>query len=139
MSPMPSIWPTSRSGSNASSLSSFSPLPTNLIGTPGDLAHRKRGTAAGVAVELGQDHAVELERLVERLGRGDGVLAGHGVADEEDLVRLDLLLDLRQLGHQLVVDVQPAGRVEDQRVAARAVGLDQRLLADLDRVGLAWL
>ena len=34
MSPMPSIWPTSRSGSNGSSLSSFSPLPTNLTGTP---------------------------------------------------------------------------------------------------------
>ena len=111
-------------------------MPTNLIGTPVTLLDRQRGAAAGVAVELGQDHAVELERLVERLGRGDGVLAGHGVADEIDLVRLDLLLDLLELGHQLVVDVEPAGGVEDDRVAPLAVGLDQGVLADLDGVRL---
>ena len=33
-----------------------------------DLLHRQRGAAAGVAVELGEDDAVERERLVERLG-----------------------------------------------------------------------
>ena len=34
-----------------------------------DLLDRQRRTTAGVAVELGQDHAVERERLVEGLGR----------------------------------------------------------------------
>ena len=41
----------------------------------GDPADRQCGPAASVAVELGQDHAVELERLVEGLGRSDRVLA----------------------------------------------------------------
>ena len=54
-----------------------------------DLLHRQGGAAAGVAVELGEDDAVEGERLVERLGGGDRVLAGHGVDDEERVVRLD--------------------------------------------------
>ena len=55
----------------------------------GDFLDRQGRAAAGVAVELGQDDAVEFQGVVERLGAVDGVLAGHGVADEVDLVRLD--------------------------------------------------
>ena len=87
-------------------------------------------------VELGQDHSVELERLVEGSGRCNGVLPGHCVTDKKDLVRLDLLFDLSELGHQAVINVQPAGRVKNQRIATRSVGLDQGLLADRDRVGI---
>ena len=32
-----------------------------------DFLHRQRGAAARVAVDLGEDHAVEPDRLVERL------------------------------------------------------------------------
>ena len=65
------------------------------MGLAGDLLDRERGAAAGVAVELGEDDAVELQRLVEGLGHGDGVLTGHGVDDEERVVRLD---DARRSG-----------------------------------------
>ena len=34
-----------------------------------DLLHRQRGAAARVAVDLGEDHAVEADRLVERRRR----------------------------------------------------------------------
>ena len=53
----------------------------------GHRVDRERGAAAGVAVELGHHHAVELGRLGEGLGDADGVLAGHRVDDEEDVVR----------------------------------------------------
>ncbi len=51
----------------------------------GDGPDRQRGAAAGVAVELGQDHAVVVEGLVERLGDVDRVLAGHGVEHEQNV------------------------------------------------------
>ena len=51
----------------------------------GDRLDRQRGAAAGVAVELGQDHAVEVRGLVELLGDVDRVLAGHRVDDEQDV------------------------------------------------------
>ena len=95
-------------------------MPTNLIGTPVIGLDRQRGAAAGVAVELGHDHAVELQRLVERLGAVDGVLAGHRVDHQVDLVGTDAAVDHRELVHQLGVDVQPAGRVEDHHVGARS-------------------
>ena len=56
-------------------------------GPADDLLDAQGGAAPGVAVELGEDDAVELEGVVEGPGRGHGVLAGHGVDDEERVVR----------------------------------------------------
>ena len=102
--------PAIPSGRNGSSESSRSPVPMNLIGTPGDVLDRKDGAAAGVAIQLGHDHAVQLQRVVERAGTVDGVLAGHAVDHQVGLIWLDLPIDPRQLVHQLLVDRQAARR-----------------------------
>ncbi len=93
-------------------------MPSELDRLAGDGAHRQRGAAAGVAVELGEDDAVEVDRCCELLGDVDGVLAGHGVDHQQDVVRLDRVADAHELAHQLVVDVQAAGGVDDDHVAA---------------------
>ena len=90
-----------------------------------DLLDAERGTAAGVAVELGHDDAVDGERGVERLGHADGVLTGHRVDDEERVVRLDGGADLAHLLHHLGVDGQTAGGVDDEHVLAQPAGLLQ--------------
>ena len=59
----------------------------------GDVLDREGGAAAGVAVELGQDDAVEFQRFVERLGAVDRVLAGHAVDDQQHLVGRRLAVD----------------------------------------------
>jgi hypothetical protein len=117
MSPMPRMRPAIRSGWNSSIASSFSPTPMNLIGLPVIGLGRERRTAARVRVEFGQDHAVEFEPLVERLGGVDRVLAGHRVQHEVNLMRLRGGGDLADLSHQFVVDRQSAGRVENHDVA----------------------
>ena len=83
---MPRMRPARRSGWNSSKSASFSPVRREGDGLADDLLDAEGGAAAGVAVELGEDDAVERERLVEALGHGDGVLAGHGVDDEERVV-----------------------------------------------------
>ena len=60
----------------------------------GDRLDRERRAAAGVAVELREDHAVEVGRLGELLGHVHRVLAGHRVDHEQHVVRLRALLDL---------------------------------------------
>ena len=100
----------------------------------GDRLDRQRGAAAGVAVELGEHHAVELRDLGELLGDVDRVLAGHGVDHQQDRVRFDPLLDPRELLHQRLVDVQAAGGVDDQDVLAVARRLVERPARDVDRV-----
>ena len=50
---------------------------------------RQCRATASIAVELGQDHTVELERFVERLSCCDRVLAGHRVDDKEGVIGAD--------------------------------------------------
>ena len=97
-------------------------------------AHGQGRAAAGVAVQLGEDHAVHAELLVEGLGHVHGVLTGHGVHHQEDFLGLHGLLDPRQLVHQLGVDVQPAGGIDDQHVPAVVPGVLDGLLGSLDGI-----
>ena len=65
------------------------------------------------------------------------VLAGHRVDDEQDVRRLDRLAHRGQLVHQLVVDVQSAGRVEDDDVARPLARLLDACALGLHRVSRA--
>ena len=54
-------------------------------------------------------------------------------------MRLDRASDLDELVHQLLVDVQAAGGVDDQHVLALGLGLVERPRGDVDRVALGAL
>ena len=99
-----------------------------------DGLHRQRRAAAGVAVELGHDHAVELQRLVEGLGAGDGILPRHSVDHQVDLVGIDTPVDQRELVHQFGVDVQAAGRIENCHVRPSFPGLTNSGQAEGDGI-----
>jgi len=84
---------------------------------------REGGPAAGIAVELGEDHRIEGQRLVEGAGRGHGVLADHGVDDQERVVRIGGVGDPPDLLHEGGVDGQAPGGVDDGDVLAQAARL----------------
>lgn len=97
--------------------------------------HRQRRAPTGVAIELGEDHPIELEGVVEGFGRVDRVLPGHGVADEQDLLRAQLKINLLDFAHQRFIDMQPAGRIEDDDVAiAQFLRRGDAVLADFDGI-----
>ncbi len=75
-----------------------------LDGLAGDVLGRQQGTAARVGVELGEDQAIKLKAFVEALCGRDGVLAGHAVEHEVNLMRAHRLVDVGQLGHQLIIN-----------------------------------
>ncbi len=64
----------------------------------------------------------------------DRVLPGHGVGHEQDLDRIELLFQLLQLGHQLVVDVQAAGGIHQQHVAAAVDAFAARRSRQIERL-----
>ena len=82
----------------------------------GHAAHGQGRAAAGVAVELGEDHAGEADAVAEGDRGVDGVLTDHGVQDEEDLVGGDRIADADRLVHHLGVHTQAAGGVHDDDV-----------------------
>ena len=94
----------------------------------GHLGDGQGGTTAGVAVELREHDTGEVDAVEERLGGLHRVLTDHGVDDEEDLVRVDRAADVRGLLHELFVDAESTGGVDDDDVM-------QLRLRDLDRVG----
>ena len=101
----------------------------------GDGGDGQRRAAAGIAVDLGQDQAGDGHRGHERLRHGDGLLAGHGVDDEQRLDRLDGGVDGGDLGHQRLVDGQAPGGVEDDDVADLALGGLDAAADDVDDGG----
>ena len=99
-----------------------------------DFLDRQRGAAACVAVELGQDDAGERDGLGKRLGNVHRLLAGHRVDDEDGVVRLEHRAHLRELVHEVGVDLQTAGRVDDEDVAAESLGFGERAARNRHRV-----
>lgn len=64
----------------------------------------KSSAASGIAIHLRQDGPVNAQALIESLCRIDSVLTSHGVEHQKDLLRMNLSLDISQLGHQLFID-----------------------------------
>ena len=64
----------------------------------------------------------------------DRLLPGHRVDDEDHVLRLRLVAHALELGHQLLVDLQAAGRVDDHRVEARLARAGEPAARRLDRV-----
>ena len=77
-----------------------------------DLMNREGRAAARVAVQLGQHYAGKTQPFVELPGALDRVLTHHRIRNEQDLARPQLGSDLAQLLHQLIVDVEPPGAVD---------------------------
>ena len=94
-----------------------------------DRDDRERRAAARVAIELRQHDAGHADAAVELARALDGVLPGHRVGDVEQVRRLHGVLDRLQLVHQLVVDVQAARGVDDDRVESFGLGFGQRARA----------
>ncbi len=118
MSPMPRMRCATRSGWNGSSASGFSPTPTNFSGCPVTARIDSAAPPRASPSILVRIDAGDAQALVELVGRLHRVLPGHGVGDEQNLGGIELFLELGELRHQLVVDVQAAGGVDQQNVAA---------------------
>ena len=89
-----------------------------LDGQARDGRDRERRATARVAVDLGEDEARDADRVAERLGDGDGLLAHHRVHDEQRLDRLRPLRATARISAMSgVVHVEATGRVEDDDVA----------------------
>jgi hypothetical protein len=113
-------------GRNSSSASSRSPTPMNFTGLPVIILDD-----SSAPPRVSESNFVRISPSISScslnaLALLTGVLAAHGVEHEEHLVGLELGVDLLQLAHQRVVDVQPAGGVEDDDVAAGGLRLLHR-------------
>ena len=104
--------------------------PDELNGLVDDGADGEGCPAARVSVELGEDDTVEVETVVEGLGRIHRVLPRHGVDDEERLAGAYGLLDRLDLAHHLLVYCEATRGVDDHDIAALTHGLSDPSASD---------
>ncbi len=105
-----------RSGWNGSKRFALLAHTDELDRLAGDGAYRQRGTATGVTVDLGQDHAGQRQCITERLGGVGRVLAGHGIDHEQGFHRVDRGMQRLDLAHHFFIDVQATGGIDDDHV-----------------------
>ena len=131
---MPRMRLAMRSGWKTSKSESFSPVPANLMGLPVTAFTDSAAPPRVVAVQLRQDDAGDVQQVVEGLGPFHGLLAGHGVHHQQDVRGADGLFNPPQLFHQRLVDLQPAGGVDNHVVVAVVFGVADGLLRGEHRV-----
>ena len=98
----------------------------------GNGAYRQRSTATGVAIDLGQDHAGQRQRITESLGGVSRILAGHGVDHEQCLDRIDRGMQRLDLAHHLFINVQATGGIDDYDINELELGLFNSCVGNVD-------
>src|SRR6202035_1023566 len=79
----------------------------------GNGAHRQGRTAPRIAVDPGQHDRRDAGALAKGFGDIDRILPGHAVGDDQVLVGVGGRAHRRHFEHQLFVDVEPPGGVEN--------------------------
>ena len=100
----------------------------------GDMAHRQRRAAARIAVQLGQDHPGQRQRLVKGLGGVHRILALHGVHHKQGFHRVQRRVQGFDFFHHRRVDGQTAGGIDNQHIMKMPLGVVQRGAGDVHRL-----
>ena len=98
------------------------------------MTYGKRRAATGVAVQLGEDDAGEIQQIVEAFRHVYRVLTGHGVHHQKDLGGVHRIANLLQLCHQLLVHVETARRIHEDHIVAVLHGVLDRFLCGFRRL-----
>ena len=110
-----------------------------LDGFPGHRPNRQGRAASGIAIQLTQQHTGYAQSLVKGGRSVDGILTGHGIHHQQDLCRFHRIPDGHQFLHQRLIDMQPAGGIQEHQILTVAFGIFDAVLGDLHRVSLSLL
>ena len=98
--------------------------------------HGQCRTAAGIRIKLGKYNRVDSKCLIKRRGYLYSVLTDHSIDNEHYLVRLCDLLDVLELVHKLLINVQTSCRIYDNKVVTVILSVLKTLFYNLSRVDL---
>ena len=98
------------------------------------MLHRQQRTAARVTIKLRHHDAVEFQCFMESTRTSNRVLSRHTVDHKEHMVRAHVAVDRFQLLHQLFVDCQSAGGVQNYNLTAVSFRFRNGIAANFNRI-----
>src|SRR5687768_13178061 len=111
------------------------PCAEKLDRLPRHGTDRKDGSSSSIAFNLCEDDAGQTDLLIKPARHVDGILSGHRIGNEQDLLRHHGALHRNQLRHQVLIDVQPAPGIQEDEVIALLITADHSLLTDSHDIG----
>ena len=97
-------------------------------------ADTQRSTATGVAIELGEHNAIEIQTVVEFLCCVYSILTSHRVYYEQCFIRIESLLERRNLVHHFLVNSQSTGGIHDYYIVTLSLSLLDGIVGDGDNI-----
>ena len=89
------------------------PNTHKLNGHARDCPCRKRRSTASIPLQLGEDQTIQVNAPAELLRYIDRILTGESIYDQQRLRLIKTALDLLDLRHHLLVNMQATGGVND--------------------------
>ena len=86
-----------------------------------------------IAVHLGENHAGDIQQIIEGGSHVDGVLTQHGVNHQKDFCGTCSFTDIGELRHQFLVHVEASGCIQKYHVVAVLIRVHQSGLGNLHR------
>ena len=102
-------------------------------------ADTEGSTTTSITIELGQYDTIEVEAVVELLRRVDGILTGHGIDHEESLVWTEVILEIADLVHHLLINGKTTGGIDDDHVVAIGLSLLDGMVGNHAHILVVWL
>src|SRR5215510_12882602 len=115
------------------------PDPHKLHWLPNYSFDRQRCTTPRITIQLGQDRTINGHGFIECLSHLHGLLPGHSIHHEEGVMRVGGLLDVPQLLHEFLVDLQTTSRIEDDSIRVGRTHIVEGLTTDFHRIAGAFL
>ena len=97
-------------------------------------SNRHGRPTTSIAIQLGQDNPSDVQLVVKALRRFNRVLTSHGINDQQNFIWLCQVLDVDQLIHQLLVNLQPSSRIDDYIVVMILLGLFHPVSNDVNGI-----
>ena len=124
-SPIPRILPARRSGKNGSSASTFSPVPTNLIGCPVTVLMESAAPPRASPSIFVRMTPVKPKPVVKFFCTLDRILPGHRIGNEQYFHRRSCFPDLLEFRHHLFIDMKAAGSIDRGQRRIRCFAHDE--------------
>ena len=99
----------------------------------------ERSTTTGITIKFGKYNTIEIQAIIKLLRCIDSILTSHGVNNEQGFIRVQMILQITDLIHHLLIDGKTAGSIDDDHIIAIGLSLLDGMISNHAYILVVWL